>query len=119
MIKLVTIMYRRPGMAKADYEAHYEQHHRKIGEKVLAGYACHYVRRHLRPFDGADQPGDADTVMEIWYPDRATLDRFFESIAADPAIAQEIAEDEERFLDRPRMRIYLVEEFESAMPDAG
>ena len=116
MIKLVSLMWRRPGMSADEFRDHYENSHRLIGERVLAGYASHYVRRYAEPFDGNAGQADPDVVMEIWFPDRARLDAFFKSIADNPAIAAEIAEDEERLFDRDRMRSYIVDEVESAMP---
>ena len=45
MIKLVTLLTKRPGMAREAFIEHYETHHKKIGEKYLAGYAVKYQRR--------------------------------------------------------------------------
>ena len=115
MIKLITLLKRRPGMSKADFRAHYENHHRRIGEKVLSGYATRYVRRHLEPIDGETCAFDADVVLEICFPDEATMDACFAAMA-DPAIAAEIVEDEERLFDRSRIRSYWVEECESVLP---
>ena len=59
--------------------------------------------------DGADQPCDADVVMEIDFPDEATRDACFAALS-DPATAAMIAEDEERLFDRSRIRSFSVEE---------
>ena len=72
-VTVLTLLKRRDGMSKADFIAYYEANHRRIGERVLAGYATRYVRRYLFPSDGADQPCDADVVMEIDFPDAAKL----------------------------------------------
>lgn len=114
-VTLITLLKRRAGMSKADFIAHYEEHHRRIGERVLAGYATRYVRRFLHPEDGTDTLHDPDVVMEIDFPDRATLDAFFVA-AAEPAVAAMIAEDEERLFDRSRNRSFTVEERASDMP---
>jgi hypothetical protein len=115
MIKLVSLLKRRPGMSKADFTAYYENHHRVIGERVLAGYATRYFRRHVYPVDSEFQHCDPDVVMEIWFPDQERMDAFFASIANDPVIAAEIGEDEERLFDRSRLRSFVVEEFESEL----
>ena len=115
VIKLITLLKRRPGMSKADFRAHYENNHRLIGEKVLSGYATHYVRRHLHPADDGAEEQDVDVVLEIWFPDQATMDACFAAMAA-PEVMGEIVADEERLFDRPRMRSYRVEECESALP---
>jgi len=108
-VTLVTLLKRREGMSKADFVAYYETHHRRIGERVLAGWATRYVRRFLFPSDGEDQLCDADVVMEIDFPDAATRDACFAAMV-DPAIAAEIAEDEARLFDRSRIRTFTVEE---------
>jgi hypothetical protein len=113
-VTVITLLKRREGMSKADFIAYYEGHHRRIGEQVLAGYATRYVRRFLHPMDGADQPCDADVVMEIDFPDEATRDACFAALS-DPATAAMIAEDEERLFDRSRIRSFSVEERASVM----
>lgn len=113
-VTLITLLKRREGMSKADFIAYYESRHRLIGEQVLAGYVTRYVRRFLFPVDGQDQPCDADVVMEMDFPDEATRDACFASLA-DAETAAMIAEDEEQLFDRPRIRSFTVEEYRSEM----
>ena len=113
-LTLITFLKRREGMSKADFIAYYEDHHRKIGEKVLGGYATRYVRRFLHPADGIDTYEDADVVMEIDFPDAATRDACLAAMA-DPKVAAEIAEDEAKLFDRTRIRTFTVEERASVM----
>lgn len=114
LITLITLLKRRDGMSKADFIAYYEGHHRKIGEKVLGPYATRYVRRFLQPMDGEDQPFDFDVVMEIDFPDAATRDACFDAMSA-PETRAEIEADEARLFDRSRIRVFTVEERESAL----
>jgi EthD domain len=114
-ITLVTLLKRRAGMSREDYRAYYETRHRKIGERVLSGYATRYGRRHLTPADGADQDHDFDTILEIDFPDRATMDACFAAMADDTVMA-EIVADEEKLFDRSRMRVFEVEDCESVLP---
>lgn len=114
-VTVITLLKRREGMSKADFVAYYEEHHRRIGERVLAGYATRYVRRFLFPMDGEDQLHDADVVLEIDFPDAAARDAFF-AHASEPAIEAMIAEDEARLFDRSRIRTFTVEERESELP---
>ncbi|WP_395336452.1 EthD domain-containing protein [Novosphingobium sp. BL-8H] len=114
-VTVVTLLKRRHGMSREDFRIYYETHHRRIGERVLAGYATRYVRRYLVPLDGTDQSGDADVVMEIDFPDTATRDACFAALA-DPETQAMIAEDEERLFDRERIRTFSVSEAASELP---
>ncbi|MBA4353139.1 MAG: hypothetical protein C0409_00465 [Novosphingobium sp.] len=117
-VTVLTLLKRREGMTKADFIAYYESRHRVIGEKVLSGWATRYVRKHLHPLDGADMPHDFDVVLEIDFPNQQTCDACFAAMA-DPAIMDEIVEDEERLFDRARMRTYRVEQCASALPEVA
>lgn len=118
MIKLLTLLKRRPGMSMEEFIEHYETRHRLIGEKVLKPHACRYVRRYLRPVPhvvtGALEEGEHDVVMEIWFEDQARMDAFAAAAAA-PGMWREIVEDEERLFDRPKMRQFTLIEYESEM----
>ena len=114
-IRSITLLKRRPGMSRAEFRAYYETHHRLIGERVLGGYATRYIRHFLTPTDGTDQAQDADAILEIEFPDEATMQACFAAMA-DPAVQAEIAADEEKLFDRSRIRTFNVEECESDMP---
>ena len=120
MIKVVTLLTRKPGMSREAFIEHYETHHRKIGEKYLGVFAAKYQRRYLQSAGFRDQEGDAppfDVLMEIWYPDQNALNGAMAILSTDEAQA-EIAADEERLFDRDLIRSYTVEEYESDMPAA-
>lgn len=114
-ITVITLLKRREGMSKADFIAYYEAHHRRIGEKVLGGYATRYVRRFLHPTDGVDQHEDTDVVMEIDFPDAETQAACFAAMG-DAATMAEIVADEEKLFDRSRIRTFTVEEHASDLP---
>lgn len=118
MIKLVTLMRRKPGLGMDEFQDRYENGHRLIGERYLRGHASRYVRRFLHPVGtpGHATPlqADYDVLMEIWFPDQAAFDAAMAAISA-PAAAREIAEDEARLFDRDSLRSFTVEEFESDM----
>ena len=118
MIKVVTMLTRKPGMSREAFIEHYETHHRKIGEKYLSGFAVKYQRRYLQSAGFRGQEGATppfDVLMEIWYPDQDTLDAALAVLSTDEAQA-EIMADEERLFDRDLIRSYMVEEYESEMP---
>lgn len=114
-ITLITLLKRREGMSKGDFITYYEAYHRRIGEKVLGGFATRYVRRFLHPTDGEDQHEDPDVVLEIDFPDEATHDACFAAMADEETMA-EIMADEEKLFDRSRIRTFTVQEHSSAMP---
>jgi hypothetical protein len=114
-VTVLTLLKRRPGMSKADFIAYYETHHRLIGEKVLGPWAIRYERKHLHPMDGTDADHDFDVAMEIEFADEAAMAECFAAMA-DEQTRREITEDEERLFDRPRMRIYCVENHRPALP---
>ena len=118
MIKVVTLLTRKPGMSREAFIEHYETHHRKIGEKYLSGFAVKYQRRYLQSAGFRGQEGATlpfDVLMEIWYPDQDTLDAALAVLSTGEAQA-EIMADEERLFDRDLIRSYMVKEYESEMP---
>ena len=118
MIKVVTLLTRKPGMSREAFIEHYETHHRKIGEKYLGGFATKYQRRYLQSAGVSGQEEEEppfDVLMEIWYPDQGTLNAALAVLSTDEAQA-EITADEERLFDRGLIRSYTVEEYESEMP---
>ena len=111
----ITLLKRRKGMSMAEFVDYYETYHRRIGERVLGGYATRYVRRYLTPHNREECENDPDVVMEIHFPDMATHDACFAAMT-DPAIRAEITADEERVFDRSRIHAFTVEERDSVLP---
>jgi hypothetical protein len=118
MIKMVTLLKRKPGMSMDEFINYYETKHSKIGEKYLSPYAVRYVRRYFRPLPEAIIPTPMeqyyDVVMEIWFPDYSALSATFE-VLMKPEVQKEIIEDESKLFDRTRIHVYLVEEYESKL----
>ena len=118
MIKVVTLLTKKPGVSREAFIENYETHHRKIGEKFLSGFAAKYQRRYLQSAGFREEQGDAppfDMLMEIWYPDQEALNGALAVLSTEEAQA-EITADEERLFDRDLIRSYTVEEYESKMP---
>ena len=117
MIKMVTLLKRKPGMSMEDFINHYETKHSKIGEKYLSSHAVRYERRYLRPLPDSIMPNTMedqfyDVVMEIWFPDLSAMKAAFADLSTAEAQA-EITEDEARLFDRSRIHSFMVEEHES------
>ena len=117
-ITLISLLKRRAGMSRTAFVDHYETRHRLIGEQVLGGWATRYVRRHLQPTAGDECDHDYDVILEIDFPDQASMDACFVAMQ-DPTTAAMIAEDEELLFDRSRSRSYFIEEHHSDLPQTG
>ena len=114
MFTRITLLKRRAGMTAEVFRDYYETHHRLVGERVLAGYALRYVRRYVAPVGPGLELPDFDVITEISFPDRAAHDRCIAALSA-PAVAQWVLADEDRLFDRGAMRVFTVEETESAL----
>ncbi|MBE0556075.1 MAG: EthD domain-containing protein [Proteobacteria bacterium] len=120
MVKLVTLLKRRPGLSMEEFVDYYETKHSKIGEKYLSPHAVRYVRRYFRPLPETIIPAACQTeqpydlVMEIWFADQAALRAAFADLGTAAAQA-EIVEDEGKLFDRSRIHFFLVEEHESPL----
>jgi len=118
MIKMVVFLKRRPGMSMEEFIEYYESHHRLIGERVLKPHAVRYMRRYLNPVPnpsgGKPEESDYDVLMEAWYPDEASFEAAMKAIS-EPDNLKIIEQDEARLFDRPKMRSFMVREFESDM----
>ncbi len=119
VVKLVFMLKRKPGMSRADFIQYYETHHRLLGEKYVPN-AIRYVRRYLEPVPGPwSSPADEfDVLTELWFANQQEADKAMKHLS-EPAIQEEIAQDEARLFDRPRSRMYIVKEIESTIPHAG
>ena len=98
MIKVVTLLTRKPGMSREAFIEHYETHHRKIGEKYLSGFATKYQRRYLQSAVFREQEGDAlpfDVLMEIWYRDQEALNGALAVLSTEEAQAEIVADESE------------------------
>lgn len=115
MFKAIFLLKRKPGMTFEDFKSYYETTHARLGERVLPS-AERYFRRYLMPFpepEGGVRPETAyDVITEIWFKDRATFEAAVAALG-EPEIQREIVEDEERLMDRSKIHLFTVEEWES------
>lgn len=114
--KVLIFLKRRPGMSLAAFRDYYETVHSKLGEKY-SGAVRRYVRRYVQPL--ADISGKAeemafDVITELWFDDRAILDRVV-AISSKGQLAAEVIEDEKRLFDRSKTRYAIVDECDSVM----
>jgi hypothetical protein len=119
MVKMVFMLKRKPGLSRAEFIQYYESHHRLLGEKYVPN-AVRYVRRYLEPVPGPwSKPADEfDVLTELWFANQQEADKAMKHLS-EPAIHEEIAQDEARLFDRSRSQVYIITETESAMPRAA
>jgi len=115
VFKTIWFMKRKPGMSRQEFIEYYENNHRLIGERLMAGAATHYMRRFLHPVLAGGAEPVYDVVMELWFPDRATYENRMAQIWNDQATVAEVIEDETKFFDRESIVHYIAEEHTSAM----
>ena len=115
MFKTVVLLKRKPGMSMEAFRDYYENHHRKIGEKVLPD-DVHYVRRYIEgvpnPVTGETAEPEYDVLTEMWFDSREAFDIAMAALS-EPAIAAEIVADEEKLFDRSKNRFCTIEEVAS------
>jgi len=113
MFKAVALLKARPGISREQFVEYYEKHHVPLILRLMP-QILDYRRNYVRTADAYLAKDitalDFDAVTELWYRSRAD----YESAAAvlrDAAVFQQIADDEEHFLDRGKTRMFVVEEY--------
>jgi hypothetical protein len=110
MMKAVVLIRRKPGVSKAEFQAHYEAHHAPLAMTYISPFLVDYRRSYpLEAFSYADAVDDVepangsefgyDCITELWFADRAQMDAML-AVLADPSVRDVLTEDEDRFLDR-------------------
>lgn len=118
MIKMVTLIPRKPGMSRQEFIDYYENHHVPLAlslfpqiRKCVRNYPCsdnfHYVGSTASPV----VPFDA--VTEHCFADQASYDEMMAQFASDPEKFRQISEDEDKFCDKEHMIMFMVDECET------
>lgn len=96
MAKYVVLMSRRQEMSRSSFFKHYEERHASLAMALLS--FAKYRRSHVADADG--EPVDFDCLTEVYDA----------KVAATGEIAQQILEDERRFVDQSMVRTAVAEE---------
>lgn len=117
MPKLIILIKRKPGMSREDFIAHYENVHAQFGKRTQGHLWDKYVRNYtksLMEYQPEDNDADDsyDAITEIWVKDDAALQEMAR-IINEPENNQWVLEDEEKFQDRLKTRILIVEEVDT------
>jgi uncharacterized protein (TIGR02118 family) len=113
MVKLVFALRRLPHLSRAEFQRYWREQHAPLVEKHREALGIRrYVQVHTRATpvnEGLSQsrsaPEPYDGVAELWFDS--------EQLAATPAAAraaQELLEDERRFIDHARSPLWLADE---------
>jgi hypothetical protein len=115
MIKMVTLMPRRPGMSRSEFIEYYEKHHVPLSFSLFP-----QIRRMVRNYPSTDNlhyiaaaaisKVSFDAVVEHWFTDQASFDEMMAQFANDPQKFEMLAADEAKFCDREHTIMFMVEE---------
>lgn len=111
-LKVIAMLRKRESISRDEFIRYYDENHAPLILSLLPGIVEY--RRNFTVFENAyvndsAAPFDFDVLTEIRFASRAAYEAAMQ-VAADPEVAQRIAEDEENFLDRSGTRKFVVEE---------
>jgi hypothetical protein len=116
-MKIVILIKKKAGLTREQFIHHYESSHAVIGKRLLGHLWTRYVRNYPRalleyqPEKHAIDDG-YDAVTEIWLKSPAALEEMTRIINV-PENNKLILEDEEKFQDRQKTRLLIVDEVEN------
>ncbi|RLC94052.1 MAG: EthD family reductase [Chloroflexi bacterium] len=106
MVKVIALIARKPGLSREEFRRHYEEVHAPLVLRTLPGIR-RYVRNHVIGAPLSEGPG-FDCITEVWYD---SMQDYKASMAVwGQEAGRPIREDEDTFLDRSRLALFLVEE---------
>ena len=108
MVKMFAVLRRNPAMTREEFVAHWRDHHGPMirNEPSLARHIVRY-EQHVRHHNGSLSGNkDIDGVAVQWFD---SIDGFI-GFMSEPAYAELIAPDEQRFLDMSRIEFIITEE---------
>lgn len=106
MITMVVLLKARAGLSRAEFVDYYENHHVPLVLRVAPAPAL-YARHYLPEADMSGNPSEFDAMTQLKFADKQAFREWLSLVAATDS---GIAEDEARFLDRSRMRSWVVDE---------
>lgn len=120
--------YRKPGLSPAEFKSYYESRHVPLIQSIAGPLLpISHTRRYIQRVQGSTEGGadngnhpaavligtptdfEYDAIAEVIFEDEAAFQAFFACVNQEEA-AVRIAEDEEKFLNRAKMRVVLVDD---------
>ncbi len=105
LIKVISLVYRKKGISNKQFLSYWLDKHGPLAVEHIPG-VLHYTQNH--PVIGPGTEDDADGITEMWFEDMDAYNDYIEWRDSDAA--QAMKESEEKFLDEPQTRRYVVEE---------
>ena len=117
MVKVITLIKRKPGLSREEFIKHYEEVHAPLGLKHFPTFR-RYARNYVITPPGAEEP-DFDCITEIWYDDMDGARAVTNALGGyqdnglggyETEIGRVFREDEEQFMNRSNRVSFFVEE---------
>jgi uncharacterized protein (TIGR02118 family) len=108
MLKVFAYLTKREGLDMQEFIEYYENQHVPLVLSLVSAPPLVYKRNYLvrgDEFNREDDTIDFDVITELVFPNRTGFVTWIEKLSVEA-----IAADEEKFLDRPRTRAYVIEE---------
>jgi uncharacterized protein (TIGR02118 family) len=102
-VKMMAFLKSAPGLAREDFVAYYETHHVPLIREVMPGILDY--RRTYLPVTTRD----IDVVTELWFAHQQAFEQAMAAVST-AGVAERIARDEERFLDRSATVVVVADE---------
>lgn len=115
MLKVFGFLTRKAGMEMQAFIDHYENNHVPL-ILSLASVPTIYKRNYLvkgHALNLDDGTTTFDCVTELVFQDRAAFETWLGHVSG-PGAGEQVAADEERFLDRSKTRAFVIEEHVTA-----
>ena len=118
MFKAFAFLTKREGLEMQEFIDYYEGKHIPL-ILSLAPAPLIYKRRYIVRDQELTKSGnlvDYDVMTELGFADQEEFASWMGKLSA-PGIAEQVAEDEGRFLDRSRIKVYVVQEHETPVSE--
>jgi hypothetical protein len=116
MIKMITLIRRKPGISHREFIDYYENYHVPLSRSLfpqVGKFVRNYPTSGNLHYAGSavgDVPAPFDAVTEHWFADQAAYDSMMADFASDPEKFSRVSEDEGNFCDKTSMVSFMVQE---------
>ena len=114
MLKVFAFLAKREGIDTQTFIDRYENHHVPLALSLAPAAPTVYKRNYLVRGDEFNREADTidfDVITELVFPDRAAFLAWIQHLGVE-----QIASDEETFLNRTRTRAYVIDEHTTSVP---